>query len=186
MISRDVDDVGVAPSQEEPMRSFKLFALMTLTLVLCVGCGPQKPAGVPKLSPAKITVVKGSTPVKNANVFLVPDGAASGSWSVVGKTDETGVAVVKTTQGNWEGSGAPEGSYKIYLTKFAEIEEPDMPEDMDADEEAKKAFYEERAKRLAAAGNEIPPQMNAPETSGLAVTVGGGAAELTIDLDASK
>ena len=167
------------------MRSFSLFALLSLALVLCVGCGSKKPSGVPKLFPATISVVKGSTPVKNANVFLIPDGAPSGSWSVSGKTDETGVAVVKTSQGEWQASGAPEGSYKIYLTKIVVIDEPEAPEDLDGDEAAKEAYYEERAKRLQAAGNEIPPKMSAPESSGLTITVGGGSTELTIDVDAS-
>ena len=166
------------------MRYIKFLPALLLVLSLCVGCGPSKPSDVPKLFSTQVTVVKGGSPVVGANVFLVADsGTATGSWSVAGKTDQMGLAVIKTSQGDWSAPGAPEGAYKIYLTKFVEIEEPERPADMDADEEAKKAFYEERAKRLKAAGSEIPENMKLAETSGLSITVGGKLTELTIDVD---
>ena len=90
--------------------------------------------------------------------------------------------MIKTSQGDWSGDGAPEGEYKIYLTKFAKIEEPEMPANMDEDEEAKAAYYAEREKRLKEAGNEIPAKMNQAETSGLKISVGSGPNEMTIDV----
>ncbi len=165
------------------MRSIKLLSVLTLATLFCVGCGHGKPDGIPKLSQTKVTVQKAGAPVVEANVFLVPDGAPSGSWSVSGKTDAMGVATIKTMQGDWEAPGAPEGNYKIYLTKFTKIEEPPMPENMDEDEEAKNAYYAEREKRLKEAGNEIPKAMNDAGTSGLTISVGSGLTELTIDVD---
>ena len=168
------------------MRSIKFLSLLMLATLFCVGCGPKKPDGIPKLNQTKITVQKAGAPVVEANVFLVPDGAPSGSWSVSGKTDAMGVAVIKTMQGDWEAPGAPEGNYKIYLTKFTKIEEPERPANMDEDEEAKKAYYAEREKRLKEAGSEIPPAMNDAATSGLTISVGASLTELTIDVDETK
>ena len=165
------------------MRSIRILSVLLLAALFCVGCGPKKPDGIPKLNQTKITVQKSGSPVVNANVFLVPDGAQAGSWSVSGKTDQTGVAIIKTMQGDWEAPGAPEGNYKIYLTKFVEIEEPERPDNMDEDEEAKKAYYAEREKRLKEAGSEIPPAMTDAGTSGLTISVAAGMTELTIDVD---
>ncbi len=169
------------------MRYIKLATAALFLIAACLGCSGGKPAGIPSLSKVQVTVVKSGTPVKDANVFLVPAvGTASGSWSVSGKTDVQGLAVINTSQGDWSGIGAPEGEYKIYLTKFAQIEEPEMPANMDEDEEAKAAYYAEREKRLKEAGNEIPASMNDAERSGLKVSVAGPLTELTIDVDEAK
>lgn len=169
------------------MRYINLFSLAFVALATCLGCSGGKPDGIPNLAKTQVTVVKGGTPVADANVFLVPDlGSASGSWSVAGKTDAQGVAIIKTSQGDWSAPGAPEGSYKIYLTKFTQIEEPEMPANIDEDEEAKAAYYAEREKRLKEAGNEIPAKMNQADTSGLTISVACELTELTIDVDEAK
>lgn len=169
------------------MRYMKLASVLLFVVATCFGCSGGKPDGIPKLEQTKITVVKGGTPVANANVFLVPSlESPSGSWSVAGQTDASGLAIIKTSQGSWSAPGAPEGEYKIYLTKFAQIEEPEMPANMDEDEEAKAAYYAEREKRLKEAGNEIPAKLNQAETSGLKITVGSGLTEQTIDVDQAQ
>jgi hypothetical protein len=167
------------------MRYIKALPLLTLALMLCVGCGPKKPAGIPDLYPTTIKVLKSGSPVADANVILVPaSGTASGSWSVAGMTDSSGVATIETSQGDWKAPGAPEGEYDYYITKLAKIEEPEPPSDMDSDEGAKEAYYAERLKRLEAASTEIPKALNSTSTSELSVTVAagsGGTAEVDVD-----
>lgn len=158
------------------MRLTHILPILLAALFCLPGCGPKTPDGIPKLFSTTVTVTNGSNPVKSANVFLVPEeGTASGSWSVVGLTDERGVAVIETTQGDWKASGAPEGSYVVYLTKVPTIEEPEMPADIETNEEAKSKYFEERQKRLEAANKEIPKSLTSNDTSDLKITVAAGS-----------
>ena len=130
------------------MRSTSVLALLIVSVLCFSGCGTATPDGIPKLYPTTIKIVNDSNPIAQANVFLVPaEGTASGSWSVVGMTDASGMAVIETTQGDWKGQGAPEGEYTVYLTKFAAIEEPEMPADIESNPDAKAAYFEERGKK---------------------------------------
>lgn len=142
--------------------------LLAFSFAFCVGCGPKKPEGVPDLHPTTVKIVKAGTPVANANVFFVSEGT-SGSWSVTGVTDDAGVATIQTSQGDWKAPGAPEGSFKIYITKLAKFVEPPKP--ASDDEEAKAAYYAERLKLLEEAAKEIPEAMKSADTSGLTITV---------------
>lgn len=166
------------------MRFMKIVALLLATAFCCAGCGTKKPADVPNLESSSIKIVKSGAPVVNANVFLKPaEGTPSGSWSVVGLTDSTGLAKITTTQGEWVGDGAPAGEYIVYITKVPQIEEPERPADFETNDAAKNDYYAERLKRLEAAKNEIPEALTLPTTSGLTFTVAKGA-QATIDVDA--
>lgn len=167
------------------MRRAKISALLVLSFALCLGCKSGKPEGIPKLFPASVTLVKSGTPIANANILLVPaDGTPSGSWSVAGVTDASGRATLETSQGDWKASGAPQGEYKFYVTKLAQIEEPEKPADIDTNEEAKEAYFAERLKRLEAASKEIPKSLNSAETSNLTLSVAEGAGgSTTVDVD---
>ena len=166
------------------MRSMQVAALLLVTALCCCGCGPKKPYGIPKLHPTTVTILKDSAPVVKANVFLVPaEGTVSGSWATRGLTNESGVATIETAQGDWKAPGAPEGQYRVYLTKVAEIEEPEVPADMGSNPEAEEAYYAERLKRLEAANTEIAPNFTSDSTSGLTITVAAGAgASETFDI----
>lgn len=153
------------------MNLWKIMMVLGVGLLLFTGCGRGKPKGIPVLHPVNVTITKGGTPVDGANVFLVASNAASGSWSIAGITDAKGVAAIETSQGDWKGKGAPEGEYKIYLTKLAKIEEPAPPGEDDA---AKAVFYAERLMRLEAAGKEIPKSLTSVATSDLKITVAAG------------
>ena len=163
------------------MKSTIFALILAFGAIACVGCGGGKPAGIPALCPATVKVVNGSAPVVGANVFLVPT-SVSGSWSVSGVTDSTGTATIKTSQGDWSGTGAPADEYKIYITKLAQIEEPEMPSDMENNKNAEAEDYAERLKRLEAASKEIPKVLNDASTSGLSISVTSSGGEETIDV----
>jgi len=166
------------------MRYMRITTLVLLATLCCLGCGPKKPAGVPELLPTSVTIVKGSDPVKGANVFLVPGTSTpSGSWSIMGVTDETGKAKVETSQGDWKAFGAPQGEYKVYITKLAAIEEPEKPTGAEEGGPELQEYYAERLKRLEEASKEIPKEMTQADTSGLTVTVAAGSgANATLDI----
>ena len=170
------------------MRYARITALILFTSLCCVGCGPKKPDGIPKLLPTYVTIVKDSNPVKDANVFLVPGtNAPSGSWSIMGVTDDAGKATIETSQGEWKAPGAPEGEYKVYLTKLAAIEEPEKPTGVEEGGPELQEYYAERLKRLEEASKEIPKEMTQAETSGLTVTVASGTgANETLDISVAE
>lgn len=166
------------------MRYIHVAFLALVALSCClIGCGPKKPAGIPKLVPATITVVRESAPVANANVFLVAqEGTPTGSWSTVGLSDAKGVAVLQTTQGAWNSNGVPEGEYKVYFTKIPKIEEPELPADVETNPESKANYLAERQARLDAAVNEIPKNLTSNDTSEITVTVSSSGLNERIDV----
>jgi hypothetical protein len=84
------------------------------SIPLFIGCGGvEKPAGMPDLHPTSLTFTQGGPPLAGASVTLIAQDAANSQWSIGGPTDSRGVLNVHT-QGF---KGAPEGSYKIVVTK---------------------------------------------------------------------
>lgn len=169
------------------MNLWKIFPILGIAVLLLSGCTKGKPDGIPELYPVSITLTKDGAPVADANIGFTAKTAASGSWSVSGKTDATGVAVISTAQGSWKGDGAPEGEFIVHLTKQAAIEEPELPANMEEDSPEKQAYFAERLKRLEAAAKEIPESLKQPKTSTLTVTVEKGTgATVTFDLTPYK
>ena len=154
-----------------------------LATILLVGCDSRTPQGIPDLYPTKVVILNGDKVVKNANVFLVAqEGTPSGSWSISGVTDDQGSAIIETSQGDWKKQGVPEGSYSIYITKLSHIEEPEIPADMETNEEAKSAYFAERLKRLEEAGKEIPKSLTSATPSGSELVDTTSAADEPLDL----
>jgi len=144
--------------------------ILGVCLLFFAGCGTNKPDGIPAIHPVSITITKGTTPVGDAQVLLTATTAASGSWSVSGTTNSSGVATITTSQGEWKEKGAPEGEYKVYITKLAKLDAA-PPIDSFKDEESARAFAEERNQQLAAITREIPESLTSPATSDLKITV---------------
>ena len=77
----------------------------------CGGGGRAKPKDMPPLYPVTLTFTQEGVPVDEASIVL----NSSGKWAVAGMTDEKG-EVNLVTNGFYD--GAPEGSYKIAVTKI--------------------------------------------------------------------
>ena len=92
-------------------------------VVLMSGCGDsERPEGFPKLYPVSLKVTQEGTPLTKASVSLkMSDGSAV--WSTGGVTDEKGV-VVLWTHGKFR--GAPEGTFKVLITKIVNEGEEEM------------------------------------------------------------
>jgi hypothetical protein len=84
-----------------------------LSLIGLLGCGEQRPAGMPPLYPATVTVTRGSEPLSGVFVALRAEEEALGIWSSSGITGQDGSIRFKT-QGKYD--GVPAGKYKVVLS----------------------------------------------------------------------
>jgi len=167
------------------MNSWKSVFALAISLILVVGCGPARPDGIPQLHPATVTVTNGGTPVAGANVLF--SGGTSGSWSVSGATNASGVAVIATSQGEWKGNGAPEGTYKVYITKRPEVHQEPLSPELQNDSAAVEKHANEYERLAAAAPKIIPENLTTPTKTPLTLTVSAGSmAELTVDVSEYK
>ena len=103
----------------------KFFALLgAIALTAVVGCGgPKKPADLPELYPVKVTVIQDGQPLEGASVML-NDPELKIRFTMGGKTDAKGVAVIKTDA---QFAGAPVGKFKVTVSKE---DIPELPADL--------------------------------------------------------
>lgn len=87
--------------------------ILVSTLGLISGCTSKRPADMPPLYDAKVTVIQDEKPLENASVALMPLEPEK-KWSAGGRTDENGVAVL-SVHGRYPGAAA--GKYKVIVTK---------------------------------------------------------------------
>jgi len=92
-----------------------IVVLLLLFSVALLGCS-NRPSGMPALYPCKITVTQDGTPLADASVVLVniSDTEKGQAWAPMGKTDSSGVAVMRT---NAQYNGAAAGKYRIIVEK---------------------------------------------------------------------
>ena len=151
--------------------NYRKIMILGAGLLLFAGCGTNKPDGIPELHPVSVTVTKEGTPVDDVSIFLVATDAKSGSWSVTGSTNSSGVAAITTSQGEWKAKGAPEGKYKVYLTKTPKVDMEPPPAGGFQDEASAMAYAQERRRKIEAAPRAIPESLTSPKTSDLTITV---------------
>jgi len=93
---------------------------MILVLLLCIGCSDAKrPKDLPRLYPVTLTITMDDKPLADAFVMLYTDNMADAKWTVGGRTDAEGKAMI-VTHGQFH--GAPAGKFKVCVTKSEESE----------------------------------------------------------------
>lgn len=86
-----------------------------IVTILCEGCCfEKKPGGLPKLRSCTITITQEGKPAEGISIMLAPTSGRDCPWAVTGNTNSSGVARI-VTHGKY--GGAPEGQYKIMLSK---------------------------------------------------------------------
>ena len=84
-------------------------------LLLMTGCsGEKNPEGMPDLYPCHVTITQAGAPLADAEVTLVSSEPGMNKWPVFGKTDQNGIAQIKT-YGKYE--GAPSGVFSVTVQK---------------------------------------------------------------------
>jgi hypothetical protein len=98
------------------MMSLKMISIITASVLLCfcclLGCGKNKPDGIPSLQPCSVIVMLDDAPLPEATVLFKP--IQDGGISASGITDNNGKALMKV-QATYD--GVPEGKYKVMIIK---------------------------------------------------------------------
>ena len=162
----------------------RIFVVPFVLLALVLGCGPGAPQGFPKLYQCKITVTKDGKPLADASVILQPESPA-GAYASGGKTNASGIATIRTTQGNYSAAGVPEGKHKIVLNKPVDIEGklPDVEVNKMPTHE-RMQYMAEMVKKANAMTPVIPADLTNVTKTPLLVdvtTANGGEATINID-----
>ena len=162
-------------------------ALLFVVLPLLTGCskGPKKPADSPPVSPCKVTVVNGGTPIQGATISFVYDEYPTSATT--GSTNEKGIAEMRSIFGSFVGPGAPLGKCKVAVTKEPSVPDAKTQEERDnmSDNEAR-AYAEQREKAFAALPREIPASLGDSATSKIEFDVQKSGNDFTIDVSQYK
>ena len=163
--------------------SFLLVCLVTIPLL--TGCGDSRPDGFPaKLLSCRVIVMDGDVPLKEASVSLIPEHEQH-KYSMIGITDDKGVASIRTAQAGYYGNGAPEGTYKVLIIG---AESPDLEHTLTIDERAnlppdELTMYENaRQRRINALPLAVPKEFNKMDQTPLTWTVDRKGSELSVNV----
>jgi hypothetical protein len=100
------------------LRTYAIALLFVFGLFFSPGCGPQSNNGRPKPVPVKGLVLVDDEPSEGTRVVFVPQGH---NYAAAGKTDASGRFTLQTFDA---GDGAVPGDYKIIVSNFEVIENP--------------------------------------------------------------
>lgn len=151
--------------------------LMAMALVAGCGGGADVPDDLPELVPYSVKVTYKGANVEGADVLFAP---TSGQYSAAGRTDASGVAVMKT---NGQYEGVPVAEYRVSVTKIeADAVAPASESATDPKEYAANlaASMNKPAPKVK---NALPEKYSSFDKSELKVSVSeGGAGQETIEL----
>jgi hypothetical protein len=95
-------------------KDFTLFVIFCPLFIVFTGCGEKLPDGMPPLYPATLLITQAGAPLAGATATLI-DTTGNQQWYPGGLSDESGTIVLYT---NGRYKGAPEGKYKVIVTKM--------------------------------------------------------------------
>ena len=159
----------------------KKYLFVLIVLVIC-GCG-SKPGDVPELFPCQVVVKNGTTSIANADVILGLTNETS-MCAMSGKTNSSGVAVIRTNRQNWHKTGVPAGEYIVTVSKIPKLEEGlSLAEWQALDPMEQERYNAERARKHDALPREIPVELSEFNISPYRMNVSkGGDNKLEIDI----
>ncbi|MDR1268456.1 MAG: hypothetical protein LBK82_02920 [Planctomycetaceae bacterium] len=112
------------------MNILHFFNRFIIVLIIGLSGCSYAPPDFPKTKPCSVTVLRDSKPVADVFVTLTPI-ETGGMWTVSGKTDVNGVAVLRTFQGTYVVQGAPERTFKVTLEKQSVVEGEKSPKEIE-------------------------------------------------------
>ena len=112
---------------------FRTFTLCVFS-VFALGC-ERLPEGFPKLYPTTITITQEGEPLDEADVHLYRPDDPDFRWIIAGRTDSSGTARLYTlVPPELRKNGAPEGKFKVTVSKTTFDAVPSAPNPVDPPE----------------------------------------------------
>jgi hypothetical protein len=152
-------------------------------LLFLLGCsGVSVPQNFPATSSCQITITNGTTPLAGVVVTLFPD-APLPNIVVEGTTNSSGIALIRTKQGDYSKEGVPNGEYKIRLIEVIDTGIPPLTstEEMHMTQRQREARQKEIDSKTDSL-RIIPKKLASITTTPLKLTISG---ETSLEIDVS-
>ncbi len=156
-----------------------------IVIFACGGCGPKKPDGFPKLVSCKVTVTKAGRPLDGAVVILSPL-SGGGEWITSGKADPSGVALMKTTMKDFTKTGAPEGKFRVVISKRVDVDYEYTPEEAAALSPSELVGVQQRYEKRMEEARIVPAVFESAMLSPAEIEISGSTADYKIELNDYK
>jgi hypothetical protein len=156
--------------------------ILTVGLVFSIGCGTKKPNGFPDLVPCSISITKNQKPIGKTLITLAPV-SGGGEWISSGLTNSDGIAGISTMLGSYSAKGAPEGEFKVFLSRPIEIDLKVSQEDAINMSQAEREKLKEETDRLMEESRVIPEKLESIITTPLKITVSKSETVYKIELN---
>jgi hypothetical protein len=135
--------------------SFSVCIMLFCGFAILSGCGKKLPAGWPKTYPCTVKVTKNGTALEGAMVILSPMNGSGGNWAIGGITNAAGITTIHTSYTNYSEPGAPEGMFKVTISKqLPQFQDPTPQEELNAMDYLERQAY---AAKIDAEANKRPP-----------------------------
>lgn len=142
------------------MNILSFFNKFIIILIIGISGCSYVPPDFPKTKSCSVTVLRDSQPVADVFVTLTPI-ESGGMWTVSGKTNTNGVAVLRTFQGTYVVQGAPEKTFKVTLEKQPIVEGEKSPKEIqELGMVGIQKYHEEIEQKRAALPKIIPEILN--------------------------
>jgi hypothetical protein len=151
-------------------------------LIFGIGCGPKKPNGFPDLVPCHVSVTKDGKPIDKTTLTLVPI-SNGGEWISSGFTNSGGSAEISTMLSSYVLKGAPEGEFKVFLSRPIEIALKVSQEDAMNLSAAERDKLTKETDRLMEEARVIPEKLESIVTTPVKITVTKGETAYKIELN---
>jgi len=157
----------------------RTFILSIFVVCAFSGCGKEeRPAGFPTLYPCTITITQEEKPLDGALVRLVPESGSS-QWIVSGKTDASGTAKLST---HAKFAGAPEGTFKVCISKIYETPSQFPPPAKDAPYEEWEAWRAQSNSEQRPKYHHVKPEYDNVKATPHSITITKGKNRQTFDV----
>jgi hypothetical protein len=151
-------------------------------LIFCAGCGTQKPNNFPDIVPCSIFVTSEQKPVDKTLVTLAPV-SGGGEWISSGLTNSSGTAEIATILGSYSAKGAPEGEFKIFLSRPIEIKLNVSQEDAINMSEEEREKLRKETDRLTKEARVIPEKFESIVTTPVKISISKNKAIYRVELN---
>lgn len=164
----------------------RLFIVAPLFAILPLfsACGPARPDDMPETAPCTITVLKDGAPLPDVEVSLYRE-KGNGALSIRGKTDANGIALIRSSWGEYSSRGAPIGKNKITIVKHFAVPGALTADEIEMLSPQEQMEYEKKYNEELEKNSPVPRELSQVSSTNLEIDIqAGNKATLVIDVNA--